>query len=103
MKAPNSFGYEDRDLLKGLAAGFIGGLVASAAMNQFQKTLGSLITGEERSHGAQSLQEGSPERGIGKWLDDQGKDDPKNDAAERLVNAASVAAFDHDLTEREKD
>ena len=44
------------NILKGLAAGVIAGLVASAAMNQFQKRLSKMLTGENRSHGAQSLQ-----------------------------------------------
>ncbi|MDQ3174852.1 MAG: hypothetical protein M3Q91_14295, partial [Acidobacteriota bacterium] len=49
------------DVLKGLAAGVVGGLVASAVMNQFQAVLSKLLGGQERSHGAQSLQQGSPE------------------------------------------
>lgn len=53
----------DPDVLKGLAAGIVGGLAAAVVMNQFQKLLGKLITGEERSHGAQSLQTGAPHHG----------------------------------------
>lgn len=92
----------DGNILKGLAAGLIGGLVASAVMNQFQKTIGPMLTGEEESHGAQSLQEGSPKHGIGKELADRGIGDPEDDAPERLANAISVAALDQELTEPEK-
>ncbi len=91
------------DVIKGLAAGMIGGLVAAAAMNQFQKLVGKFLIGEERSHGAQSLQQGSPEHGIGRELQERGKDDPDDDAAERLANALSVALFDRELTESEKE
>ncbi len=87
---------------KGLAAGFVGGLAASVVMNQFQATLGKLIVGGEKSHGAQSLQEGSPQHGIGHELQKRGRDDAQDDAAERLANAISVGVFDHDLTERAK-
>jgi hypothetical protein len=96
---------ERGNLLKGLAAGLIGGLVAAAAMNQFQKLVGKFIAkegGEERSHGAQSLQQGSPEHGIGRELRERGKDDPDDDAAERLANAVSVALFDRELSKEEK-
>lgn len=91
------------DVWKGLAAGIVGGLVASAVMNQFQALLSKLTEGEERSHGAQSLQQGSPQKGVGRELQAEGKDDPDDDAPERLANAISVGALDHELTEREKD
>lgn len=96
-------GEDEGNVLKGLAAGVVGGLVASAVMNQFQALLSRLIEGEERSHGAQSLQQGSPQKGIGRELQEEGKDDAEDDAPERLANAISVAVFNHELTEREKD
>lgn len=88
---------------KGLAAGVVGGLVASWTMNQFQALLGKLLEGEERSHGAQSLQQGSPEHGIGRELAEAGVDDPKDTAPARLAQAVSVYAFDHELTKDEKE
>lgn len=93
----------DADVLKGLAAGVIGGLVAAVVMNQFQKTLSKLITGEERSHGAQSLQTGAPHHGAGRMLENQGKEDPDDDSAERLAQTISVGLSGHELTDREKD
>lgn len=91
------------NLLKGLAAGVVGGLVASAVMNQFQKLCSQMILGEESSHGAQSLQEGSPRHGIGRALHEAEKDDSDDDSAERLSNAFAVGLTGHELTEREKD
>jgi len=90
-------------LWKGLAAGVVGGLVASAVMNQFQALLSKLSEGEERSHGAQSLQQGSPQRGVGRELQAEGKDEEEDDAPERLANAISVGVFNQELTERVKD
>jgi putative membrane protein len=91
------------DVWKGLAAGVVGGLAAAWTMNQFQALLSRLTEGEQRSHGAQSLQQGTPQQGIGRELQAQGKDQEQDDAAERLGNAISVAASDRELTEREKD
>ncbi len=91
------------DVLKGLAAGVVGGLAASVVMNQFQKMLGNLITGEEKSHGAQSLQKGSPQHGAGRMLRKQGVDEEQDDAAERLASTISMGVFDHELTKSEKD
>jgi len=94
---------QEGNVVKGLAAGIIGGLVASAVMNQFQKLVSSKILGEERSHGAQSLQSGAPRHGAGRMLEEQGKEQPEDDAAERLANTIAVGVFDHELTERQKD
>ena len=90
------------EVLKGLAAGVLGGLVASAVMNQFQSLWSSLLKGEERAHGAQSLQQGTPQQGIGAELQAEGKDEEEDDAAERLANAISVGVSGHELSEHEK-
>lgn len=91
------------DVLKGLAAGLIGGLVASAVMNGVQGLWSRRAGGEERSHGAQSQQRGLPSRGVGAALRAKGKDDAGDDAAMRLANAAAVGIFDRELTRKEKD
>jgi hypothetical protein len=91
------------DVWKGLAAGAAGGLVASVVMNQFQALLGKLLLGEERSHGAQSLQQGSPDHGVAQELKERGSDDEQDDAAMRLANAISEAAFDYELSRSEKE
>lgn len=84
-------------------AGVAGGLAAAAVMNQFQALLSRETLGEERSHGAQSLQQGSPRQGVGLELRAEGKDERTDDATERLANAISVKAFDRELTKGEKD
>jgi hypothetical protein len=92
----------DGNVWKGLVAGAAGGLVASAVMNQFQALLSKLVIGEERSHGAQSLQPGAPDHGIGRELQERGIDDEDDDAAMRLANAISDEVLDHQLTKQEK-
>ena len=94
---------EKRDIAKGLFAGAIGGLAASIVMNKVQQFLGKFLTGEERSHGAQSLQPGAPHRGAGRMLEERGVENPDDDSAERLAQTISVGAFDRTLSEGEKD
>lgn len=93
----------DGDVVKGLAAGIVGGLVASIVMNQFQKMLSGFITDDKRSHGAQSLQKGAPHHGAGRMLEKQGAENAQDDSAERLAQTISVGLFDRELTETEKD
>lgn len=96
---------EDRegDVLMGLAAGVVGGLVASWTMNQFQALWSRVAQGEERSHGAQSLQQGSPDHGVGRELQEKGVDEEQDTAPARLAQAISVQVFDQELTESEKE
>ncbi len=95
--------HAEGDVWKGLLAGTIGGVIASLVMNGFQKALGKRIAGVERAHGAQSLQRGSPQHGIGRDLRERGSDDERDDAAMRLANAISVGLSAHDLQRSEKD
>ena len=94
---------EEASALKGLAAGAVGGLAAAFLMNQFQAALSRMGGGEERAHGAQSLQQGSPQKGVGRDLQAEGVDRPEDDATERLANAVSVKALERPLTAREKE
>ena len=88
---------------KGLAAGAAGGLAASVAMNQFQALWSKLAGRRERSHGAQSMQQGSPQHGVGRELQRRGRDEGRDDAPMRLANAISVGLLDHELTRGEKE
>jgi hypothetical protein len=72
-------------------------------MNQFQALLSRRYGGEQRSHGAQSLQQGSPRQGIGLELRAEGRDERTDDATERLANAVSLKLFERELTQREKE
>lgn len=91
------------NVYKGVAAGVVGGLAGSLAMNQFQGLWGKLMANEERPHGAQSLQQGSPEHGIGRELAERGVDEPHDNAAVRIGNVVSELVFDHHLTKSEKE
>ena len=93
----------ESNVWKGLTAGVAGGLVASFVMNQFQALWGKLAEGVERSHGAQSLQQGSPDHGVGRELQEKGSDEEQDDAAERVANAVAEKVFDKKLTKSEKD
>jgi putative membrane protein len=95
--------HREGNVWKGLAAGVVGGLVASWTMNQFQALWSKLAEGEERSHGAQSLQQGSPQHGVGRELQAQGVDEEQDTAPARLAQAISVSIFNHELTESEKE
>jgi hypothetical protein len=94
---------EEGNVWKGLAAGVVGGLAAAWAMNQFQAAWSRVAEGEERSHGAQSLQRGTPQHGVGRKLQLEGHDDERDDAAGRLANAVAVATLDQELSGREKE
>lgn len=90
-------------IAKGLAAGVAGGLVASAVMNKFQALWGKLMEGEERSHGAQSLQKDLPDHGISLALQQRGSDSAEDNAAVRSGNAISELVFDHKLSKSGKE
>jgi putative membrane protein len=91
------------NLWKGLAAGAAGGLVASWVMNQFQALWSRKAYGIERSHGAQSLQRGSPRHGVARSLQERGRDRESDNAAVRMASAVSEDVFGHRLAEREKE
>jgi hypothetical protein len=93
----------ESNVWKGLAAGVIGGLAASLVMNQFQALWGKLAEGVERSHGAQSLQQGSPAHGVARELQEKGSDAEEDDAAVRVANVISEEVFEHKLSRSEKE
>jgi uncharacterized membrane protein YagU involved in acid resistance len=91
------------DILKGLAAGLISGLVASVVMNRFQSLWAKRTEGVERSHGAQSLQQGSPRRAVARKLQERSSNTEQDDATERFASALSVGMVRRQLPEPEKD
>jgi putative membrane protein len=94
---------EESNFAKGMAAGIAGGLVASFVMNQFQAVWGKLMEGEVRSHGAQSLQQGTPSHGIGRELQERGSDEPDDNAAVRAGAAVAELLFHQKLSKSEKE
>jgi putative membrane protein len=93
----------DENIVKGLIAGSGGGLVASWIMNVFQRSLSKLFHEDEKSHGAQSLQTGSPQHGAGVYLQERGVDSEDDTAAARTANVIATSLFDHPLSERQKE
>lgn len=86
----------DGEVWKGLAAGLIGGLVASWTMTQFQNVLSKLSEeggGESQDEGA-STQDAQQSQGGG-----EGEND---DATVKTASAISENVFDHKLTKSEK-
>ena len=84
---------------KGLAAGFVAGLVASWTMNQFQAGWTKATEGFEKPHGAQSMQPsegGQPGQGS-----EQNKEN-QDDATVKAAKAISEGIFGHKLEEHEK-
>jgi putative membrane protein len=93
---------KEHKLWKGIVAGITGGLAASWVMNQFQSWWSRSTHGVDRSHGAQSLQHGSPRHGIAHALQASGSDQEKDDATMRTASAVSEGLFGNRLTEAEK-
>ena len=87
------------DVWKGLAAGLIGGLVASWAMNQFQAALSKAMEGFEKPHGAQSMQ---PSEGKNASKASGESKEEQDDATVKAARAVSEGVFGHQLKDNEK-
>ena len=87
-------GHKEGNVMKGMVAGLIGGLVASWTMNQFQSTWTKLAEGFEGSHGAQSMQpaDGSSPQ----------EEPDQEDATVKVAEVVAENVFDHQLLESEK-
>jgi len=92
--------YHDKqkaDVFKGIVAGLAGGLVASWTMNQFQAAWMKLAGGDEKPHGAQSMQPAQGSEG------DQAQDaNEQDDATVETAKVISRNVFSHELQESEK-
>lgn len=91
-----SSGRDVKNGWKGLAAGLIGGLVASWAMNRFQDGWSRLAQGNQRSPRGQDELHREPES------DEPGRVEPEDDTTVKTASAISEGIFDHKLTHREK-
>jgi putative membrane protein len=92
-------GKENGDVLKGLVAGLVGGLVASWTMNQFQAAWTQIAKGFEKPHGAQSMQ---PSEGQNLQVTSNQNDQEQEDATVETAKAISEGIFGHELKESEK-
>ena len=92
------------DVLKGALAGFIGGLVASWTMNQFQSALSSLMEGVEKSHGAQSLKPSGGHEAVREMQRAPEEDsEEQEDATEKLADAVAEKVIGRELEKDEKE
>lgn len=80
---------DDKYILKGLAAGLIGGLIASWTMNRFQDLWTKLADHQRQSE--QTLTK------------PQSNNEGQDDTTVRAATAISEGLFDHKLTEKEKE
>lgn len=88
----------ETNILKGVVAGLAAGLVASWTMNQFQAAWTRIAEGNEKSHGAQSMQPTEGSTG------DQGQDTAEqDDATVETAKVISEKVFGHELQETEKE
>lgn len=92
-------GKAEPDVLKGVAAGLIGGLVASWTMNQFQAAWTKATEGFEKPHGAQSMQ---PSEGETAGQASEENKEQQDDATVKAAKAVSEGVFGHELKENEK-
>ena len=83
---------------KGLIVGLIAGAVGAWVMNLTQ----ALLSGNTATHGAQSLQQGSPHHGAARELQSGSSDRESDDATMRAAQLISETAFDRKLSGREK-
>ena len=87
----------DENILKGVVAGLAGGLLASWTMNQFQAAWMRAVGGNDKPHGAQSLQPAEGSQG------DQSQDaKEQDDATVETAKVISKNVFGHELQESEK-
>ncbi len=80
---------QERDVLKGLVAGLVGGLVASWTMNGFQALTTKLAKDMKSAQG-------------GKKSQSSGEKKEGDDATVKAAQAISEGVFDHKLTKSEK-
>jgi putative membrane protein len=85
---------------KGAAAGFVGGLVASWTMNQFQAAWTKATEGFEKPHGAQSMQ---PSEGESTEQGSEENKEDQDDATVKAARAISEGIFGRELKESEKE
>lgn len=89
---------EQSEIGKGLIVGLIAGAVGAWAMNLTQ----ALFSENTATHGAQSLQKGSPHHGAARELQSGSSDRESDDATMRAAQLISKTAFDRKLSGREK-
>jgi Protein of unknown function (DUF1440) len=94
----------DGDVLKGLAAGFVAGLIASWTMNRFQAMWSREEVGVEKPHGAQGIKPYVEGQESLQAKDREAESDKQDDdPTEKVAQAIAESIFDHRLKESEKE
>jgi uncharacterized membrane protein YagU involved in acid resistance len=87
-----------------MAAGLVGGLVASWVMNGFQEMWSRNTEGVEKPHGAQSLKPSGGHEAVDEIRRaPQANSEEQEDATEKLASAVSEKLFDYHLSKDEKE
>jgi putative membrane protein len=89
------------DVLKGLAAGLAGGLIASWTMNRFQDVWNEFARSPSSPDESQPVAEGQ-ESGRSPQQTQKKSDEEQDDATVKTASAISESLFDHKLTKSEK-
>src|SRR5829696_3975912 len=89
------------DVLKGLVAGLVGGLIASWTMNRFQDVWNELASSPSSVVESQQVAEGQ-ESGQSPQQMQKKSDEEQDDATVKTASAISEGLFDHKLTKSEK-
>ena len=97
-RSANEFG--NSHLWKGVAAGLIGGLAASWAMNRFQDVWSRLAKANEESHDKPNSQQASNLKLV--QQEPQEDNDAQDDTTVRTASLVSERLFHHKLTPKEK-
>lgn len=94
----------EADVWKGLAAGLVGGLVASWVMNEFQEMWSRRTEGIEKPHGAQALKPSGGHEAVEEIRrEPHANTEEQEDATEKIADAVSENVFDHQLAKKEKE
>ena len=102
MRADSRTGKRDEgEVLKGLAAGFFAGLVASWTMNQFQSLWSKVAEDDRKSQQKKSSQQGGGDDGQQKKQESKESGEGQ-DSTVKAATAISEGVFDHRLTKSEK-
>lgn len=96
MEMRKNFRQRERNILKGLVAGVIGGLVASFVMNKFQAAWNAVSESMENSSG------GGDQNKTDQAAESGEQDQEDEPATTKAAEAISEGIFDHELTKREK-
>ncbi|HEX8000963.1 MAG TPA: CbtA family protein [Pyrinomonadaceae bacterium] len=94
----------EADVWKGLAAGLLGGLVASLVMNQFQEMWSRQTEGIEKPHGAQALKPSGGHEAVDEIRRaPHANTEEQEDATEKIASAVSENIFNRHLAKDEKE